>query len=302
MSKRPSYEYFFKDFMSATFAWSDSEVGAYQRALNFQADTGPLLEKDLKKILGEHWDRVSGKFARNTLGLYYNRRMKEVCDKRKKFLEGQVKKGLMRWKNEGKPLSGKVITKIAEHITRDLKPLKTDGKPLSGKRVTKIAKPFGRYKQKINIAISDDKSLNENGVTKIAEHIEADKPDVLIVSNGKYLYMSEELKSKIISTGSSALITDAKLRSWANDFRLMIECDKRTEQQVLDKIEEVFNDIFWKSVIRSAGTLRLRWNEGKLDRLGESRVQGYSQPVRKASTDRERERGHYTEGTQLKFL
>lgn len=47
----------------------------------------------------------------------------------------------------------------------------------------------------------------------------------------------------------------------------MVEQDNRTEDEIKQVIELVFNDSFWKKNIRSAGKLREQWNAGKLDGL-----------------------------------
>jgi hypothetical protein len=123
----------------------------------------------------------------------------------------------------------------------------------------------------------------------------------IIINNEKYVPIAESIRNKIIETGSEAKISDEQVKDWTNDIRLMVDRDGKTVHQIEKKIEEVFNDGFWKKVIRSAGALRQRWNEGKLDRLssgrGNSRTGGAG-----AATERERARGHYTESAQLRLL
>ena len=83
--------------------------------------------------------------------------------------------------------------------------------------------------------------------------------------NNKYLPLSIILKEKILARVPDARIKETQVNDWCNDIRLMVEQDKRTEAQIRGKIEVVFAPgQFWGGVVRSAGTLRLRWNEGKL--------------------------------------
>lgn len=87
--------------MASTLLWTNAEFGAYQRALNYQADQGHLEEADLRQILGEHWDKVSSKFVPDKKGLFYNKKLQEVIDKRDNFCNSrrQNKLGKVHVKN-----------------------------------------------------------------------------------------------------------------------------------------------------------------------------------------------------------
>ena len=85
--------------------------------------------------------------------------------------------------------------------------------------------------------------------------------------NKEYLPLSENLKGKILSVSPESKITDNQLNTWANDFRLMVEQDKRLFPEIETLIEQVFQNDFWKGNIRSAGKLRQQWNDGKLTKL-----------------------------------
>lgn len=82
--------------------------------------------------------------------------------------------------------------------------------------------------------------------------------------NLKYFSLGKLLHDKIKEQSPDAIIKESQINNWCNDIRLMIESDKRTEEQVKNKIIEVFEDKFWKKVVRSAGSLRKSWNAGKL--------------------------------------
>lgn len=82
-----------------------------------------------------------------------------------------------------------------------------------------------------------------------------------------YQSLAKTLEQAIRDTGSEAKITEKQVQSWANDMRLIVEQDKRTVEDIRQKIEAVFADKFWRQQIRSGNKLRLRWNEGKLDSL-----------------------------------
>lgn len=85
--------------------------------------------------------------------------------------------------------------------------------------------------------------------------------------NKAFLPLSELLRTKIQEQGTDGLFKQSDLDNWSKDFRLMVEQDKRTPDQIREKIEAVFKDDFWKKQIRSASTFREKWNSGKLDNL-----------------------------------
>jgi len=72
------------------------------------------------------------------------------------------------------------------------------------------------------------------------------------------------LASKIQQISPQAIIDNTQVQSWAKDVDLMSRMDKRTRTQMLDIIDWVFKDDFWKSQIRSMGSLRKKWQEGKI--------------------------------------
>lgn len=158
-------------------------------------------------------------------------------------------------------------------------------------------------------ARSHGKTNKIDGVTYVLRKENPNIKDNSILD--RYFLTAKRIRDKILYQNSEARITDYQVAKWVKDIRLMIEKDARTIEQIETKIEEVFNDEFWKSVIRSAGKLRQRWNEGKLDRLGENRYRfrtGSSSGGKHANTgraiERERDRGHYDESgaTELRLL
>lgn len=109
-----------------------------------------------------------------------------------------------------------------------------------------------------NISASASVSASVKGEEGMGEEENKNKP---------YIPLSELLRDRIKQSGTDALFKDKDLISWSNDFRLMVEQDGRTVDQIKTKIEAVFADSFWSKQIRSAGTLREKWKLGRLDRL-----------------------------------
>jgi hypothetical protein len=78
--------------------------------------------------------------------------------------------------------------------------------------------------------------------------------------------VSKYFRTSIERVAPGCRLTESQVNTWADTFRLMVEIDKRTIVSIKQKIDDVFlSSDFWNKVIRSADTLRLRWNEGKLD-------------------------------------
>jgi hypothetical protein len=82
-----------------------------------------------------------------------------------------------------------------------------------------------------------------------------------------YIELAKKLRDKIKSVSPEFDATEAKINSWGNDFRMMVELDKVQLITVSDLIDTVYGDSFWCKVIRSAGKLRERYKEGKLTHL-----------------------------------
>jgi chlorite dismutase len=54
---------------------------------------------------------------------------------------------------------------------------------------------------------------------------------------------------------------EPNLQSWANDVRLMMERDNRTEEQISYLMDWVQNDSFWKTNILSVSKLREKYDQ-----------------------------------------
>lgn len=115
---------------------------------------------------------------------------------------------------------------------------------------------------------SDLKINEETKKEECSDSGSSEKPKSKLRYEPKHFTMAEMMQMKIRDSGTDMLLKDSVLPDWANTFRLMMEQDKRTMEQIIGKMEKVFEDPFWSKQIRSAGKFRLRWNEGKLDNVG----------------------------------
>ena len=70
---------------------TDAQRGKYIVLLCLQHQQGGLTEEDMLNICKTHDDKIFAKFIKNEDGLYYNQRMKDESDKRKKYSESRSK-------------------------------------------------------------------------------------------------------------------------------------------------------------------------------------------------------------------
>lgn len=77
--------------------------------------------------------------------------------------------------------------------------------------------------------------------------------------------LSEIMLSKIKSNGSS--MKDPDIQKWSKIFDFIHRIDKRDYDWIVELIDLVYKDNFWKNNIRSPEKLREQINTGKLDKL-----------------------------------
>ncbi len=90
MAKDPAVLFYTSDFLSGTMLMSDEQVGQYIRLLCLQHQKGFLYEKDMIKICGGYDEDIFSKFEKEG-DIFFNKRMKDESDKRKKYSESRSK-------------------------------------------------------------------------------------------------------------------------------------------------------------------------------------------------------------------
>jgi hypothetical protein len=89
MSKDPAVLFYTSDFLTGTTLMSNEQVGKYIRLLCIQHQKGVLSEKDMLKICESYDEDIFDKFEKCNEG-YYNARMREEFEKRKKYSESRA--------------------------------------------------------------------------------------------------------------------------------------------------------------------------------------------------------------------
>ena len=89
MAKDPAVLFYTSDFLSGTFTMSNEQVGKYIRLLCYQHQKGKLSEKDMLSICSAYDFEIWSKFKKDHEGYFYNERMFDEAEKRKKFSESR---------------------------------------------------------------------------------------------------------------------------------------------------------------------------------------------------------------------
>jgi len=89
MSKDPAILFYTNDFISGTLTMTDEQRGQYILLLCLQHQKGYLSEKDMLSICKTYDEDIFSKFKQNGEGKYYNERMANEAEKRRKYSESR---------------------------------------------------------------------------------------------------------------------------------------------------------------------------------------------------------------------
>ena len=123
--KAPAFQFYAQDFDMDTATWENDEVGAYIRLLSYEWVNGGLpndiyklskiVRESQKKFIGK-WKNLSTKFIQNGNGLLINKRMEEVREQQRQYIESQREKGIKsakkRWEGHVTPVRTTVKTRL----------------------------------------------------------------------------------------------------------------------------------------------------------------------------------------------
>lgn len=124
MAKDPAFLFYYQDFLVGTEFMTNEEVGVYIRILCHMADKGSLSEKLLLSICRGYafTEVLQSKFLRDEQDNFYNKRLLEETEKRRKFAESRrnnaksVKAYAKHMENEN----------INENINEDIKDIDSE--------------------------------------------------------------------------------------------------------------------------------------------------------------------------------
>jgi len=96
MAKDPAFLFYPGDWMGGTSTFTRAHKGAYMDLLMAQHNNGHLSIQDIEIVLGsdfeEMWEsKLKSKFIQDDNGLYFNKKLKEVMEKRRVFTKSREK-------------------------------------------------------------------------------------------------------------------------------------------------------------------------------------------------------------------
>lgn len=96
MAKDPAFLFYSNDFLSGTFTMSDEQVGKYVRLLCLQHQKKELTENDMLNICKSYDEDVYSKFIKTKRNTFYNKRLADEMDRRKKYSDSRRKNRLSK--------------------------------------------------------------------------------------------------------------------------------------------------------------------------------------------------------------
>lgn len=102
-------------------------------------------------------------------------------------------------------------------------------------------------------------NTNNNGNNVNNENKKPSRPKQVYDKDSVHYKLAERLYQKILVNNPEH--KGPNLNNWANDVRLMIERDNRTEEQIKYLIDWVQDDSFWKTNILSTSKLREKFDQ-----------------------------------------
>lgn len=113
MAKDPAVLWYWNDWNGGTSTFTRHLKGCYIDLLSAQFNSGRLSLAEIKTVLGADfgpcWPTLQKKFRKDENEMYYNERMEEEKEKRRKFTEGRRKN-----------LDSKKITHMHDHVSNDM--------------------------------------------------------------------------------------------------------------------------------------------------------------------------------------
>lgn len=184
MAKDPAVLFYTSDFLSGTFTMTDEQVGKYIRLLCLQHQKGLLTEKDMVSICKEYDSDVYSKFVKEG-EMYYNQRMKDEADRRKRFSDSRAN-------NRKKKTSEKDMNNICNSYEKHME---TENETVN----VNIINTLFSIENCKKIALKDDKwvrlnKTNETELNRFNEYLQ--KQSIYELNPAEYKRYFHHLKEK----------------------------------------------------------------------------------------------------------
>ena len=153
MAKDPAFLFYSADFIVGTYEMTDEQVGRYIRLMCLQHQKGHLSESVVLSVMGGEIDKeVIGKLKRDDDGLYYNERLDEETNKRRKYSESRAKnrKGGAVSKSHDNHMSN-ICNSYDEHMVNENENVNVNVNE-TDKKIVKVKHKHGEYN---NVLLTD---------------------------------------------------------------------------------------------------------------------------------------------------
>jgi uncharacterized protein YdaU (DUF1376 family) len=107
MSKDPAFLFYPSDFLVGTLTMPFEDRGKYITLLAYMHQKGRVNKEELEKVTGAISDDLKSKFKTDENGLWYNERMEEEIEKRRRFIESRHENGKSGGRPDKKERKGK---------------------------------------------------------------------------------------------------------------------------------------------------------------------------------------------------
>jgi len=89
MAKDPAFLFYPNDYIGGTMGMTFEEKGAYIELLMMQFNRGHMTTHMIGQTVGQIWDTIKVKFEQDENGLWFNSRLDDEKEKRKRFTESR---------------------------------------------------------------------------------------------------------------------------------------------------------------------------------------------------------------------
>ena len=100
MGRDPAFLFYPNDYLGGTMGFSILDHGSYILTLIYQFNHGKFSENEIKNLIGDSWEKIRPKFKEEN-GLFFNQRLQNEIEKRKKHSEKQKENINKRWNKFG---------------------------------------------------------------------------------------------------------------------------------------------------------------------------------------------------------
>ena len=123
MAKDPAFLFYPNDYIGGTMGMTFEEKGAYMELLMMQFNRGHMTSHMIGQTVGQLWDKLQDKFIKDEKGLWYNKRLDEEKEKRKRFTASRKNnlKGVNQYTKKDPLESGHMTSHMEnENVNKDI--------------------------------------------------------------------------------------------------------------------------------------------------------------------------------------